>query len=115
MQYFKHGLSEVSHNLGIVVFFLLTRLVRPETKKTLPLALMKCVKSQFFAAVIPRLFLIIFRYSQPILIKESIRYVVVYPAGAESGRGYWLVVSAVGIYVGLAVRTKSPSLSPTTN
>lgn len=94
---------------------LLTRLAKPETQKTLPLALMKCISNPFLAAIIPRLFLIIFRYSQPILIKESIRYVGAYPAGSESSRGYWLVVSAVGIYVGLAVRTNSRALSPTTN
>ena len=76
---------------------------------------MKCISNSFLAAIIPRLFLIIFRYSQPILIKESIRYVGAYPAGSESSRGYWLVVSAVGIYVGLAVRTNSRALSPTTN
>lgn len=65
---------------------------------------MKCLKHPFLAAVIPRLFLIVFRYSQPLLIKESIKYVVAYPTEEESGRGFWLVVSAVAIYVGLAVR-----------
>ncbi|PQE09784.1 ABC transporter protein [Rutstroemia sp. NJR-2017a BBW] len=82
----------------------LTRVARPETMKTLPLALLRCEKKAFVAAVIPRLFLIFFRYSQPVLIKESIRYVMAYPTDMESSRGYWLVVSAVGIYVGLAVR-----------
>ena len=76
---------------------------------------MKCVKKPFFAAVIPRLFLIFFRYSQPILIKESIRYVVANPVGAESSHGYWLVVSAVGIYVGLAVRSNSGFMSLNAN
>ncbi|KAL3428462.1 ABC transporter [Phlyctema vagabunda] len=83
----------------------LTEIARPETKKTLPLALMRCVKIPFIAAVIPRLFLIIFRYSQPIIIKESIKYVVIDPAEVNANRGYWLVVSAVGVYVGLAIST----------
>jgi ATP-binding cassette subfamily C (CFTR/MRP) protein 1 len=107
MQCFRHGLGEVSYHLVTAVFLPLTRLAKPETKKTLPLALLNCVNSLFVAAVIPRLFLIIFRYSQPILIKQSIRYVVDYSASAESSHGYWLFVSAVGIYVGLAVRTNS--------
>ncbi|PQE27279.1 ABC transporter protein [Rutstroemia sp. NJR-2017a WRK4] len=78
---------------------------RPETMKTLPLALLRCEKKAFVAAIMPRLFLIFFRYSQPVLIKESIRYVMTYPTDMESSRGYWLVVSAVGIYVGLALST----------
>jgi ATP-binding cassette subfamily C (CFTR/MRP) protein 1 len=82
----------------------------PETKKTLPLALMNCVKRPFLAPIFPRLSLIVFRYSQPILIKESIRYATGYQDGAENSRGYWLIVSAVGIYVGLAVRVDSYSL-----
>ena len=105
MQYFERGLSEVSQNLETLVFLPLTRLVKPDAKRTLPLALMKCVKEPFFAAAISRLFLIVFRYTQPTLIKESIKYVVEYPAGAQSSDGYWLVVSAIGIYFGLAVST----------
>jgi hypothetical protein len=71
-------------------------------KRTLPLALLKCAKQSFTAAVIPRIFLIVFRYSQPILIKQSIKFVM-FPAGAGSNYGYWLVSSAVAIYAGLAV------------
>lgn len=52
----------------------------------------------------PRLFLIVFRYSQPLLIKRSIKYVTTASAGTSSTYGYWLIVSAVAIYVGLAVR-----------
>ncbi|TGO29604.1 hypothetical protein BPAE_0013g00560 [Botrytis paeoniae] len=82
-----------------------SRRAKPETKYSLPLALMKCLKHLFLAAVMPRLFLIAFRYSQPLLIKESIKYVVAYPIEEESSRGFWLVVSAVAIYVGLALST----------
>ncbi|KAI9643325.1 hypothetical protein NHQ30_007944 [Ciborinia camelliae] len=80
--------------------------VKPETKKSLPLGLIKCLKTPFLAAVLPRLFLIAFRYSQPILIKESIRYIETYPTGAERNYGVWLIISASTIYVGLAVRLK---------
>ncbi|TVY57487.1 ABC transporter FUM19 [Lachnellula cervina] len=78
---------------------------RPETRKTLPIALLKAVKKPFLVAIIPRLFLIACRYSQPTLIKRSIRYVLAYSAGAQSEYGYWLVVSAVIVYVGLAITT----------
>ncbi|KAE8384470.1 P-loop containing nucleoside triphosphate hydrolase protein [Aspergillus alliaceus] len=78
---------------------------KPETKKSLPIALMRCLWKPFLAAVIPRLFLILFRYSQPTLIKECIRFAVAYPAGAESSHGFWLVISAVFIYISLALST----------
>ncbi|KAH8689022.1 putative ABC transporter [Talaromyces proteolyticus] len=78
---------------------------KPETKKSLPLALLRCLKKPFFAAILPRLFLIIFRYSQPALISESIRYVMTHPSDAGSSRGFWIVLSAAAVYVGLAVST----------
>ncbi|KAF2421220.1 putative ABC transporter [Tothia fuscella] len=79
--------------------------VKPDTKNSLPLALFKCLKKPFFNAIIPRLFLILFRYSQPNLIKESIRYVVTSPAYATKNHGYWLIISAVVIYIGMAIST----------
>ncbi|KAI1820889.1 putative ABC transporter [Xylaria intraflava] len=77
----------------------------PETEKTLPLVLMRCLKAQFLASIMPRLFLIIFRYSQPILIKESIRYATAYTSSSGINQGYWLVLSAMTIYLGLALST----------
>ncbi|EED19894.1 oligomycin resistance ATP-dependent permease yor1, putative [Talaromyces stipitatus ATCC 10500] len=82
-----------------------SKVAKPETKMSLPLALMKCVKQPFLAAIVPRLFLIIFQYSQPILIRESIRYVVAYPTNTESNQGFWLVLSAIAVYLGLALST----------
>ncbi|KAI1293173.1 putative ABC transporter [Xylaria venustula] len=76
---------------------------KPETDQSLPLALIKCFKEEFFAAVIPRLLLIVFRYAQPVLIKVSIRYVANYSPGAGIGYGYWLVLAASTIYVGRAL------------
>lgn len=90
----------------------LTNTAKPEMKMSLPLALMRCLKQPFLAAIVPRLFLIFFRYSQPILIRESIRYVVAYPTNPESSQGFWLVLSAVAVYVGLAV---SPSFDSFTS
>ncbi|CZR52737.1 related to multidrug resistance protein [Phialocephala subalpina] len=78
---------------------------KPESRRTLPLTLFKCIRKPFIAAIIPRLFLIVFRYSQPVLIKESIRFVLTSSAGSGSNRGYWLIVSAIAVYVGLAIST----------
>ncbi|EDN95157.1 hypothetical protein SS1G_11032 [Sclerotinia sclerotiorum 1980 UF-70] len=78
---------------------------RPETKKSLPIALIKCLKTPFLAAIVPRLLLISFRYSQPVLINESIRYIVTHSKGEGSNHGFWLIVSAFTIYVGLALST----------
>ncbi|KAH8596734.1 putative ABC transporter [Bisporella sp. PMI_857] len=78
---------------------------KPETRSALPLTLLKCIKEPFLAAIIPRLFLIVFRYSQPILIKRSIRFVIEYRTGAVSDYGDWLIISAVVVYIGLAIST----------
>lgn len=67
--------------------------------------MLQSLKRPFIAAIIPRLFLIVFRYSQPILIRETIRYASASPADAESNQRSWLVLSAMFIYVGLAVRS----------
>jgi hypothetical protein len=79
------------------------KIAKPETRSALPLALLKCIKEPFLAAIIPRLFLIVFRYSQPILIKRSIRFVIEYRTSAVSDYGDWLIISAVVVYLGLAV------------
>ncbi|KAI0410502.1 ABC transporter-like protein [Xylaria grammica] len=77
----------------------------PPTTTTLILSLIKCLKIPFITAAFPRLFLIIFQYSQPTLIKRSIRYVTADPSDSNDDYGYWLVLSAVAIYVGLAIST----------
>ncbi|ETS86194.1 hypothetical protein PFICI_00022 [Pestalotiopsis fici W106-1] len=76
---------------------------KPETPRTLPMALLRCLRSPFLAAIPPRLLLVIFRYSQPILIHRSIQYATAGPEASEISNGYWLVVCAVVIYVGIAV------------
>ncbi|KAK7978424.1 hypothetical protein PG988_005914 [Apiospora saccharicola] len=78
---------------------------KPETKYALQLALLRCVKRPFVAAIVPRAFLILFRYCQPSLIKETIRYVAASPEDAEDNRGFWIVLVAVVVYVGLAIST----------
>ena len=80
---------------------------------SLPLALLRCIRRPFAAPFLPRLFLVLFRYSQPALIRESIRFVTATDSALADieTRGYWLVVSAVTIYVGLAVSLPGPFLS----
>ncbi|KAI0391308.1 putative ABC transporter [Xylariaceae sp. FL0594] len=87
------------------VFGSWSRRAEPSSKKTLPLVLLRSLKKPFVVAVLPRLFLIVFRYSQPILIKESIRFVTASHTPTEDFRGFWLIISAVCIYLSLALST----------
>ncbi|KAI0521679.1 putative ABC transporter [Xylaria bambusicola] len=82
-----------------------SRRALPETKKTLPLALFKCLQMPFLAAAIPRLFLIGFRYAQPALIKQSIKFAMDDSEASENHTGFWLIVSSLIIYIGLALST----------
>ncbi|AEO64833.1 uncharacterized protein THITE_2142635 [Thermothielavioides terrestris NRRL 8126] len=81
------------------------RRARPETRMALPLTLLRSIRRLFVAPVMPRLFLILFRYSQPALIRKSIQFVSETSLAGSEMRGYWLVCSAVTIYLGLAVST----------
>ncbi|KAI1297079.1 putative ABC transporter [Xylaria venustula] len=78
---------------------------KPETRMALPRALLNCVRPQFVAAILPRLLLTIFRYAQPNLIKQSIKYVRASPETVPDSYGYWLAVAIAVIYVGLAIST----------
>ena len=80
----------------------------PETNNALTLALMRCIWRPAAAAAVPRLALILFQYSQPVLIKHSIRYVSSPPVETSIPYGYWLIVSSVVVYVGLAVCLLAP-------
>jgi hypothetical protein len=56
------------------------------------------------SAVLPRIFLILFRYSQAVLINVTIQYVKRdTTAGTKSDTGYWLVIAALIVYLGMAV------------
>lgn len=101
----KHGLSNVSHHLQKTQLLILTQYTVKLTRNNiLPLSLIQSLKKPFFAPVMPRLFLIAFRYSQPILIREIIRYAAAPHTEPDNNRRSWLVLSAVTIYTGLAVR-----------
>lgn len=72
----------------------------------LPLALFRCLKKPFLAAIIPRLFLIVFRYSQPILIRCSIHYVSSSEYGDWESTGYMIVITSIIVNIGLVVSSK---------
>lgn len=57
----------------------------------------------FLAPILPRLCLILFRYSQPVLIRNVIRYLDASMNENSTERDYTVVVMAVVVYVGLAV------------
>ena len=70
------------------------------------LALFRCLKKPFLAAIIPRLFLIVFRYSLPILIRRSIHYVSSSVYGDWESTGYMIVIASITVNVGLVVSSK---------
>lgn len=47
--------------------------------------------------------LLILRSSQPILIKQAVRFVQGHTNGDSDNAGYWLIVAAVVVYLGQTV------------
>ncbi|KAI1383398.1 ABC transporter [Hypoxylon trugodes] len=78
---------------------------RPETSMTLPKVLLACLKKPFSLAIPARLFLTFFRYSQPIIIRQAIVYVTGTALRDQTWTGHGLVITAIVIYVGLAIST----------
>ncbi|KAK2012789.1 P-loop containing nucleoside triphosphate hydrolase protein [Colletotrichum eremochloae] len=75
---------------------------KPEGRSTLPKVLVRSMLPHFLAPIIPRLFLIAFRYAQPVLISTAIRFLSGSSAqSADEGR--LVILMAVVIYVGLAM------------
>lgn len=61
----------------------------------------------FLAPILPRLSLIAFRYSQPILISTAIRYLNAPLEEKSPKKGYSVILMAVVVYLGLAVRRRN--------
>jgi hypothetical protein len=84
---------------------------KPETKHTLPVTLLRFARSAFIAPLLPRIFLIIFRYCQPVLINATVRFV---NNGSQTENkpsfGSWLIVLTSVIYIGLAGGRRAPTL-----
>ncbi|TDZ30378.1 ABC transporter atnG [Colletotrichum spinosum] len=75
---------------------------KPETKTTLPGVLIQSMALPFIAPIIPRLFLIAFRYAQPLLIGAAIRYLNA-SSGGKSTTAYMIILKASFVYIGLAI------------
>lgn len=70
------------------------------------MVLLKCLGPSFAWALPSRLLLILFRYGQPLLIKETIRHLSK-PTESRllSPGAAWILAVAAVVYVGEAVRT----------
>ncbi|PYI07763.1 putative ATP-binding cassette transporter [Aspergillus sclerotiicarbonarius CBS 121057] len=79
----------------------------PVTKWTLPSTLVRCLKDASLSPIIPRLFVILFRYVQLIFMGAAIRFVKGTPSEVTGDSGSRLILYAVVIYVGMAVRYDS--------
>ncbi|KAF3061093.1 Multidrug resistance-associated protein 1 [Daldinia childiae] len=79
--------------------------LRPESSMTLPNVLFVSLKRPFLLAIPPRLFLTLFRYSQPIIIRQSIQYVTRNKPSNQTWTAHSLITAAVVVYVGLAIST----------
>ncbi|KAL7815012.1 P-loop containing nucleoside triphosphate hydrolase protein [Trichoderma aethiopicum] len=76
---------------------------KPIGKLTLPKVLIATTLPHFLAPILPRLCLILFRYSQPVLIRNVIRYLDTSMNENSTKRDYTVVVMAIVVYVGLAI------------
>ena len=73
---------------------------------TLPQVLFKCLARPFLAVLPSRLFVILFQYSQPMLVRLAIRFISGKPSETQSWQqGRWILAVAFFILVGGAVRT----------
>ncbi|KAK3388850.1 ABC transporter type 1, transmembrane domain-containing protein [Sordaria brevicollis] len=69
------------------------------------LVLLRGLHAPFLTVIVPRLFVICFRYSQPALIRYTIEYVQ--SPETDEDRGYLIVFVAAIIYIGLALSTRA--------
>ncbi|KAL7629149.1 hypothetical protein AAE478_000668 [Parahypoxylon ruwenzoriense] len=79
--------------------------VGSDNKMALPKVLFRCLKGPFLVAIPSRLFLVFFRYSQPVIIRQAIMYVTNDDLESQTWTGHTLVLGALVVYVGLAVST----------
>ncbi|EAA35437.2 hypothetical protein NCU02051 [Neurospora crassa OR74A] len=69
------------------------------------LVLFRCLRAPFLTVIVPRLFVIGFRYGQPVLIRYAIEYVQ--SPETNEDQGYTLVSVAAIVYIGLALSTRA--------
>ncbi|KAB8259252.1 P-loop containing nucleoside triphosphate hydrolase protein [Aspergillus pseudonomiae] len=83
---------------------------KPETTLTLPATLFLFVRGAFISPILARIFLIVFRYCQPVLINAAVRFVSNKGESQDDANySYWLIVMASIIYFGLAASIDIPS------
>jgi ATP-binding cassette, subfamily C (CFTR/MRP), member 1 len=79
----------------------------------LPKVLVASMLPDFLAPILPRLSLIAFRYSQPILISTAVRYLNAPLEEKASNKAYSVILMAVVVYLGLAVSLRNSSRNKT--
>jgi hypothetical protein len=99
----RKGVSHSSCMTTILAAYTQIELGKPESLMTLPRVLLRTLLKPFLSAVLPRLFLTAFKYSQPVLIKEAIRFLTTARVEEDSRDGANLIIAAVVVYTGLAV------------
>ncbi|KAJ4394029.1 hypothetical protein N0V93_003246 [Gnomoniopsis smithogilvyi] len=75
---------------------------KPEHGSTLPFVLLRCLHVPFLSAIVPRIFVVIFRLSQPLLIRHTIRFVTAPSVSNDRLDGYWIIAAAAVVYIGMA-------------
>ncbi|KAH8882981.1 P-loop containing nucleoside triphosphate hydrolase protein, partial [Thozetella sp. PMI_491] len=80
---------------------------RPEGKWSLCVALWRCLGAIFMSVLWPRLFSTIFRFAQPIVIRETLRTVSTPAEDNEDTRTrvFWIIVLAIVAYFGYTIST----------
>lgn len=96
-----HRTCTFSWESRVCLILLIT--AKPENGATLPLVLLRCLLAPFMAAILPRVSVIVFRFAQPLLISRAIRFVTQSSVEDHDRSGYWIVVAAASIYIGMAV------------
>ena len=77
---------------------------KPETTFTLLKTLARCLIEPALSPAVPRLCLIVFRCSQPVLIRQAMSFLSpALEAERNDCNGYWLLLAAVFVYFGMTV------------
>lgn len=78
---------------------------KPDSQLSLLKVLFRQLRTPFLSVVCPRMFLAIFRCSQPIIIHETIQLISESRDNTVSPYdGFWILLAAITVYLGLPVR-----------
>lgn len=75
----------------------------PESRFTLPWAVLRCFKAEMLVMAIPRLCLIGFNYAQPFVIQRAITLLSGPETRESDSKGYGLIAATLLVYIGIAV------------